>query len=554
MECEMSKYIHGFHLGSWSDHIGDPWTSTGAHLMTDRPGVLVFTEIVGDGHDYRVWSDAGYTVLVRLNHAYGTGGTIPLIAQYAEFAQRCAVMIAASRGVDGWIIGNEVNFRGEWPDGVPIRAEDYAACFELCKDAIQVTTPDAQVLIAGIAPYNADSGDWVEYLEDVIDYLAQMHDGIALHSYSHGQHPELIASEKMMDPPYQDRHFEFRAYRDFMSVIPDGVPVWITESNPGADPDHKEWRDINSGWVQGAHAEINNWNRAHPARQIRGLCLYRYPKIDPWWIQGNAGVEADFAAAVAMGYEWTEEEPMPDWTATYTNHCDDYHEWGEHPPITVLDGWAIDWDRSKPRPEMTFKYDPQQEVYKLDPPRSGVGFHVSTAFDWWMRTEQPINIAAGVRTKLAVALMVVAHGIGGDDSKLGDCGMQIGIGGPNEDDLSSPNIVWSEWYTVRVGEGGNLEEYAWVIAETPEIIPQVGRASLWIRCVANVAADISAGHFDLIQVLQMTDDPVPPPAGTWRTVTYDPAGNAVGEITFEGPSVNPQICSHAQAIIELACA
>ena len=94
------NYIHGFHLGAHSDHIGAYWSSTGASLMADRPGVLCFTEIAGDGHDYRVWSDAGYTVLVRINHSYGDG-TIPQIADYGVFAQRCAAMVASSRGVDG---------------------------------------------------------------------------------------------------------------------------------------------------------------------------------------------------------------------------------------------------------------------------------------------------------------------------------------------------------------------------------------------------------------------------------------------------------------------
>jgi len=42
----MSRFIHGFHVGSWSDHIGDYWSSTGAALMADRPGVLVLGDCV----------------------------------------------------------------------------------------------------------------------------------------------------------------------------------------------------------------------------------------------------------------------------------------------------------------------------------------------------------------------------------------------------------------------------------------------------------------------------------------------------------------------------
>lgn len=537
----MGKYIHGFHVGSWSDHhIDAGWQSTGAHLMADHPGILVFTELVGDGHDYRVWHDAGYTVLVRLNHAYGTGGTggtIPPIAQYADFAQRCATMVAASRGVDGWILGNEVNASFEWPDGVPITAEDYAICFDLCRTAIQITTPDAQVLIAGIAPYNADSGDWVEYLEDVMDYLAQQYDGIVLHCYTHGHDPTLITSTKTMDTPHQNRHYEFRAYRDFMSVIPDRAPVWITETNPGAIRERPEWEHENNGWVQEAYAEINNWNRHYPARQIRGLCLYRYPRIDRWWIQGNAGVEADFAAAVAMGYEWIEEDQP---VTTIIDGLDSFYDYNDDGHLQSPLDWVPVWLHNN---EDGVLDRPEFKKAGSDQTRTGAGaaaIHGAfSTLNGALRRSFNVGLGEGVRAGVYVRKEAVE----------GNSGIQIGIDPTGQGVINEDRIEWSEWYSVN---SPDWKPMAWRLREV-ETIAQGNVITVFLRA-KNDQKVRSHYHFDDFTLTTSgVVPPDPPPTGTWRTVTYDPAGHVAGEFTFEGPSVNPQICAHAQAIVGLTC-
>jgi hypothetical protein len=408
------------------------------------------------------------------------------------------------------------------------------------------------VLLAGPAPWNWETGDFGIYWRTALEEAIALGgiDGVAVHCYTHDPNPASIFDDSPMASPGEAYHWQFRVYRDLLESVPAGIPIYITETDQ-----EKPWLDINSGWVKNAYQEINDWNQDHPEKTVRCLAIYRWMH-DQWAFRDKAGVQADLLEAIEIGYKWKEEDPPMPWTPAYTNHCNNYHQWGT-PPIHVLDGYIVEWDPHQPRPEMAIKESPQQEVYPLDPPRSGVGFHVNTTFDWWMRTESPINVAAGIRTKLSVPLMVVAHGIGGDDSKLGDCGMIIGIGGPNETDRNSPNIIWSEWYTVRDGEGGNLTEYKWVVAETPETIPQVGQASIWIRCVANVAADISAGHFDLIQILQMADGPVDPPVepptGTYTMQVLDPSGKVIASCPFEAGTNSTEICAHAQAIVGLTC-
>ena len=102
-----------------------------------------------------------------------------------------------------------------------------------------------------------------------------------------------------MNPPFQNRHYNFLAYRDFMNAIPSAMrdlQVYITESNQD-DP----WLDQNNGWVQGAYGEINWWNQQPGAQQIRALALYRWPPFDKWYIQGKQGVVDGFRAALMSG-------------------------------------------------------------------------------------------------------------------------------------------------------------------------------------------------------------------------------------------------------------
>ena len=507
-----SRYIYGIHASS----AGDGWGSTGADALGGK-GWVVFTEGIGhdpndaSGRDYAPWADAGLGVVVRLNNGYGSQGTIPLAEHYLDFANRCGSYVFGSQGCHVWIIGNEPNHSQERPHGTHILPSGYALCYAGCREKIKQANPNAQVLLAGPAPWNWETGDFGQYWRDVIDHAESLggFDGVAIHVYTHGANPGFVASEVRMSPPGEAYRWHFRVYRDLLEMVPDDVPIYITEANQ-----NDEWADADSGWVRAAFAEVDGWNKANPRKVVRCLALYRWTH-DRWEFGNKAGVLADLEGALAQDYTWTEEEPdMPDdMVAVYTNHCDDYEMWGEFPQIKVLEGFTLGWATNTARPEMDLKQSPQTEVYDQDPPRSGVGFLPYAAFDWWMRTDVPVEITAGRRTKLSVALMIVAHGFEGNTNKVGDCGMIVGIGPPDAAALEDGRILWSDWRTVRDPSqpGANAEEYVWYVDETPEFVPDVGGAHIWIRCVANVAANISAGHFDLIQVWQESGSS--PPVG-----------------------------------------
>ena len=152
----MSQWLHGFH------------DRGGEHLHADRPGWTLVTEGIGDEHssahgaDYTDLSGRGFGVIVRLNNAYGSGGTIPLPDRYLSFAATCAAWVAKSKGANIWIIGNEVNHQAERPNGVVITPEQYARCFQLCRDAIKQANSNARVIPAPLAPYHASPMNWLD--------------------------------------------------------------------------------------------------------------------------------------------------------------------------------------------------------------------------------------------------------------------------------------------------------------------------------------------------------------------------------------------------------
>lgn len=211
--------------------------------------------------------------------------------------------------------------------GEVITPQRYARCYRLCRDAIHRLPghEDDLVLVGAVAPWNTQTiypgnanGDWVHYFRDILDAIGASHcDGFALHCFTHGPEPALVTDEMLLPPPFQNYHREFRVYRDFMMAVPQEMrhlPAFITECDQTTP-----WLDDDRGWVQAAYAEINAWNHQaklegapdatrQPRQQIRALVLYRWPRLDKWYIDGKFGVIGDFEAAVQRGYTWRGSE------------------------------------------------------------------------------------------------------------------------------------------------------------------------------------------------------------------------------------------------------
>lgn len=282
----------------------------GLSYYKDKPSWIVFTEEVGhdpkdvSGKDFSQWANIGYWPIVRINNGYGSTGTIPLKQYYSDFAVRVKNYVRASMGVVYyWIIGNEPNLAGEWPESQKISPEDYVACFKMCRTAIKSMAGHRGdiVIPASIAPWNVDSGDWIAYFKRVMTLLEpDSCDGIALHTYAHGSDSSLILSDAKMNVPYQDRYYNFKAYRDFMEAIPlsmRSLPVLITECDQN-DP----WDNKPNNWIQSAYGEIEQWNQIVGTQKIQCLTMYRFPQHDKWFMVGKNNVLADFTRSVDSGF------------------------------------------------------------------------------------------------------------------------------------------------------------------------------------------------------------------------------------------------------------
>ncbi len=316
-----SDYVYGIH------------DRGGAHILKGKGWVVQTEELGCDPNDwgsasYAELADQGLGIIVRLNHGYGPNGTIPVVERYEDFAIRCGNWVEKSDGCHIWIIGNEPNLGCERPQWQPIHATKYANCYRQCRRQIRGRPghENDQVILAAIGPWNVETGPWIDYFRDVLWELNvdNVHgfqvDGIALHTYSRGPYPSDVSTTAKMEAPFSHLYSGFRTYQDFMATIPAwarSLPVYITESNQ-----NQAWENRNTGWMQAAYRQINEWNKSHGHQPIRCLALYRWEPYDQWSIKGKGGVLDDLRLAQAYGYRWSaqpvpEPEPLPnDETAT----------------------------------------------------------------------------------------------------------------------------------------------------------------------------------------------------------------------------------------------
>ncbi len=339
--------------------------SGGEQLFLDAgvQGWIVFNEYIGldradnSGVDYSAWSDRGFGVIVKLQHAFNPGGTLPEPIKYEQFAERCARFVSVSEGCRIWVIGNEMNY---WPSrpgayaktyvplladiedpaemqailrslperfealhrsshssntvarGNAITPDRYSACYQKCRQAILDVQADGKVLVGAVTPWNTqtryagnEEGDWVTYLKDILLRLGPHGcDGIALHAFTVEADPQAVTRDEWLTGNFQNRRRGFRTYQDFMLGIPyhmRHLPIYLVECDQ-----FEGWPDHSSGWVQRVYAEIDEWNQREGNQQIRALALYRWAQSpgDRWRLSERPGVVQDLKQALQHQYQW----------------------------------------------------------------------------------------------------------------------------------------------------------------------------------------------------------------------------------------------------------
>lgn len=263
------------------------------------------------GVNFSPWQEQGYGTLCRLQYRWGNQkGTLPLPENLDAYVQRAKTCAGNSRGVHRWQVGNEGNIPVEWPQGWKLTPEYSAECFNRVEVAIHSLIGHEldEVMPLPVGPWNDQVGmGWIEYFYRML-VNCENPTAIALHAYTHGYDPGLITSNAMMDAPYENLHYNFRCYRDFLSAVPEEfrhLPVYITETNQ-----YVVWHNQANGWCPEAYREINEWNQMPGTQKIHALFLYRW-RGDQWNIEGKQGVISDFRKAQDYMYEWPREPEPP---------------------------------------------------------------------------------------------------------------------------------------------------------------------------------------------------------------------------------------------------
>ena len=340
-----SPFLYGIH-----DHDTNPQPFLDRIVAGGATGWVTATVAIGSdpnnrgGDDFSSIANQGHTVIVRLNNGYCPDGTIPPPSKYADFARRAANYVAASRGANIWVIGNETNLPWEWPavngHAAYVSPQNYASLFRLVYDEIKKVRPDANVIPQALAPFagplsagstcgvthDALPLNWVQYMKAMLTAIKATGplDGIAVHLTSRGYTYDAIHSTQKVNAAGQDLYFSFYVYKDWVNLgIPQELyhlPLYATESNgyyywSGGHPENPN-AHYEPGWVQEVYAEIDRYNQEAAATGkpiFRCLNLYRWCAwCDGWNIDGSpyqGQILSDLDVAVAAQYRWPGAAP-----------------------------------------------------------------------------------------------------------------------------------------------------------------------------------------------------------------------------------------------------
>lgn len=315
-------------------------------LAAGKPGwVVVRTHVRApdSSGDYSYLSDKGLGVIVVLSYGAAPEGAFPPSNEFDRFADQCAQFVKKSKGARIWVIGNEPNaareragFDGAPNSGEPIPPEIYARMFNLTRRAIRSLPAHEHdfVVPAAVAPFITQttyagnpSGDWVRYFADMLFQITAQGgnaDGLALHTHTHGYNGNFVSSDAKGTNNFQNRHWHFRAYRDFLGAILPAMrnlPIFVTVASP-LEPG---WTNANRGWMQAALAEINAWNSSAQNQPIQAVCFSRWQSIsgEPpgWGLADKPQAVNDLRAALQDDFRlrWPGLPPTPDYKAQWIN-------------------------------------------------------------------------------------------------------------------------------------------------------------------------------------------------------------------------------------------
>ncbi len=270
----------------------------GAEWMVDNDvaGISLDTVALGGNGlaiDATRFAAAGIKVLIRLNYGYHPQGTIPGANDPAveAFIAACVQTMLNSKGVWGFIIGNETNNPAEYPYGAAITAERYAALYNRIWDQVPADIPMG---VQAVDPYFGPGSDGRDYWLRVLNNIHGA-DFLTVHPKTQDSNPDNVDSwVKFSNEPLLWQYLHLRAYQPLLEVVPERfqhLPVFATEVNPQRHNDNLTlgWQeDQGAEWVRRAVSHFNTYNET-AVLPIQGIIFYRY-SLDHWRIHDKAAI------------------------------------------------------------------------------------------------------------------------------------------------------------------------------------------------------------------------------------------------------------------------
>jgi hypothetical protein len=264
----------------------------GAEWMLDNDvaGWSLFTVALGGNAttiDATHLETAGIKVLVRLNYGYHPQGNIPSEndPNYEPFITACVDTMLNSKGIWGYIFGNETNNPNEFPQGEPITPEHYATLYNRIWFQIPVDIPMG---VQAVDPYFGPDSDNRDYWLRILNNI-QGADFLTVHPKTQDSNPDNVDSPaKFTNEPLLWQYLHLRSYQPLLDVVPERfrhLPVFATEVNPQRHNDNVTlgWQeDQGAEWVNRAVSHFKTYNET-AVMPVQGVIFYRY-SADDWRI------------------------------------------------------------------------------------------------------------------------------------------------------------------------------------------------------------------------------------------------------------------------------
>ena len=246
--------------------------------------------------DMTQFEKAGIKMLIRLNYGFHPKGNQPTpnSPDFQRYLDACVETMRRSKGVWGFIFGNETNNPQEYPGGVNGTAITPAVYAQAYNSVWQRKPAGVRLGVQAIDPYFGPGSDsrayWVSVLNNILGT-----DFLTVHPKTQDSNPNNVDSDaKFTNDPLRWQFLHLKSYRPLLDTVPQrfwSLPVIATEVNPQRHNDGRTlgWQE-NKGaeWVRRAAAHFKTYNE-DALIPINGVIFYRFT-ADDWELHNKPSI------------------------------------------------------------------------------------------------------------------------------------------------------------------------------------------------------------------------------------------------------------------------